>query len=444
MSTDSSPLRASQRGGVTWLLSHPEALLLWPVATGKTRTTLEAVDRISLVEGGRWLIVATRRIACDGRVWEAEAARWGIDLTFALVHGSARLRANACALDVDCYVTTYDSLHTPEVQALLPTIDNIIFDELSYLKSYSRRFKKVRKHLARMKRRWGLTATPSTEHLSDLFYVVQALDLGKRFGMLKEAFMDRYFRAVDFAGYIWKPRQGAEAQLFAALDGLAHRVTYADLPPVVTRLIEIPLDDAQRAPYRVLERDLIAMVGDRELVVGSTAVLANKLRQLCSGFVYLDGGRIQVSDNRLTAISTLLDDIEGEPLMIVYEFKTDRDAILARYPGMITLDDHDAVGRWNRREVQGLVMHARSGGHGLNLQFGGFNVLWFTLPWSAELLIQVRGRLARPGQASARVIEHVFIAPDTIETEKVWPQLLRKLDEEQRLLDHVSSMTPVV
>jgi SNF2 family DNA or RNA helicase len=432
------PLRVSQLRGVQWLLSHPRALLLWPVGAGKTRTTLEGMARICAVDGGAWLIVATRRVVCDGRVWQSEASEWGIPLTLVTLHGNARQRAAQAAQRGDAYVTTYDLLHTPEVQAVMRRCIGVVFDELSMCKHFSRRFRAARKGTDHMRYHWGLTATPATEHLSDLFYPVQLLDDGERFGRSREAFMLQYFRQLDLAGHLWKLRHGADAQLFSALGGLAHRITYDELPPVVTQRISVPLESAQTVLYRTLERDLIAKVGDRDLVVGSSGVLAAKLRQLCSGFVYQDGAPVWLSIARLTALDALVEELAGQPLIVVYEYVAEREAILERLPWMRTLDEPGVIAAWNKGEVRGLLMHARSGGHGLNLQFGGHHLLWFTLSWSAELMVQVRGRLARPGQKNT-VIEHVFTAPGTVETKRVWPSLMAKLDTEQRLLDSVAS-----
>jgi SNF2 family DNA or RNA helicase len=410
-------------------------LLLWSVGSGKTRTALEAVVAISSAKP--WLVVATRRIAVDGRVWQSEAAEWGIPLVVQLAHGNARQRAAGAAVEADLYVTTYDLLHTPEIQALARRCDGVIFDELSMAKSFSRRFRAGRKATEHMTWKWGLTATPATEHLSDLFYVVQMLDDGVRFGRSRDAFMHTYFRKMDLYGHIWKLKRDSEALIFGELNGLAHRVTVSDLPGVITDLIKIPLEKSQRSLYRQLEKDLIALVGDRDLVIGSTAVLAGKLRQLCSGFLYRDGAVVRLSESRLNALAELRELLGEDRLLVVYELAEDLRAIRAANPDYITLDDADAVGRWNRGEVPGLVIHARSGGHGLNLQHGGYHLLWYLLPWSAELLIQVRGRLARPGQREANIIEHVFITPDSIETERVWPGLLGKIAAEQRLLDSV-------
>jgi SNF2 family DNA or RNA helicase len=433
-STDSA-LRSYQIGGVSWLLSKREALLLWPMASGKTRTVLEALIRVRLVEGGPITIVATHKIV-KGGVWQAEAARWSIPLTFSVVHGTPAQRRAALAAVADVYITTYDSLHTAEVQRLLGRGGTLVLDEISLLKKFGRRFKSLRKHT--FTRRWGLTGTPASEHLLDLFYPVQLLDGGARFGKSFDSFRSRYFRAIDWNEYNWVIRPDGESQIFTALLGLVHRVDFSDLPPVVTDLIEVPLTASQKRVYAQFEKDFVVQLGGRDIVAAGAGVLGNKLRQICCGGMYDNNAEwIPMSDARFEAFDELIERL-NEPVVVVYEFTPTKLALLQR-KGFITLEDDDAIGRWNRGEVRGLVIHGRSGGHGLNLQYGGCHLVWFTLPWSAEIYTQVLHRLRRPG-GGARIIEHVLYAPGTKE-EEVAARLTQKHERERRLLDFAAAAT---
>ena len=434
-------LRESQRDGIRHILTRPAAFLLWEMGSGKTRTVLEALHRERLV-GGRvpCVVVAPKRVAATQRVWQADAERWGIPLTFSLVHGSARAMRVAGGLDADVFVTTYDVVHRPEVQEVMARVAAaggwLVLDESTYVKSFGQRFKALRAVTG-----WGrvvaLTGTPIPNGMVDLFYQVQVLDGGERWGKNKQTWLNQHFR-TDYLGYKWTP-VSPEA-LYRDLDGLVHRVGNEGLPPVVVQRIEVPMTTEQRAWYTEMEADFLARVGpspESWVAAGSDGVKSLKLRQISSGFlIHTETGVVtRFSDERIRELKRLTEEL-GQPVIVLYEFQTDRDLILESFPLAETLDSSPTVvNRWNAGLVPMLVMHPKSGGHGLNLQWGGNHVIWYSLNWSLDLWLQANARLARPGQTAGAVFAHV-LTTDSVVERRVYSTICEKQTVEQRLLDY--------
>lgn len=404
------------------------------MGTGKTRTTLFALRNELLLTGGPFVIVGTKRIIATQKVWQHEAEEVGLNFQFQLVHGPGALkRAKA---DADIYLTTYDMLKSQAGQLILSKARIIVFDELTYLKAFTARFKAVRAHLPTMVKRWGLTGTPAPNGLEDLFYQVQAIDCGKRWGKNKNRWRDRYFYSLDPHGYKWKPRD--EDAIHASIADLCHRVGNEGLPEIVPQPVHVPLTPELRKQYKALERDFLLRVGDDLITAPSAATLSNKLRQLCAGFVYHEDGTAKLSSDRLNAVKALLDELQGEQALITYQFLEQRDQLLSAIPDAETLDSPGAIDRWNAGELPALVLHPKSGSHGLNLQHSqATHVIWMSMSWELDLWLQCNRRLARPGGADT-VFAHVLMAPGTVE-EKVYREVLTsKAGTEARLLEAIS------
>ena len=432
-------LRPSQVEGVRHILTRRASFLLWQMGSGKTRTVLTALHRERLIGGPvPIVVVAPKRVAVTQRVWEEDAARWEIPLTFSLVHGSTRAMAAAGAVEADVFVCTYDVCHRPEVQSVMARVAAaggwLVLDESTYVKSFGTRFKSLRAHAKDFSRVILLTGTPVPNGMRDLFYQVQLLDDGAAWGMNKQTWLNTRFHATDYHGYRLVPND--PESLYRDIERFVHRVDSAGLPPVVVQRIDVEMTTEQRGLYDDMLREYLAVARGTEVIAGSAAIRVNKLRQICAGFLYPEGGgeAVRFSSERASALRKLVAEL-GQAVIVVYEFKADLEAILSEFPGARTLDSAGAIDAWNRGEVEVLVMHPKSGGHGLNLQHGGHHVIWYMLPWSLELWNQTNARLARPGQREGAVFAHVMAAAGSVEG-RVYSTICEKQMVEQRLLDY--------
>ena len=179
--------------------------------------------------------------------------------------------------------------------------------------------------------------------------------------------------------------------------------------------------------YKSFQRDFYAALPDgAEIEAVHAAALGNKLLQLASGAVY-DAERKThfIHDHKTEALTELVEEAQGEPIMVAYWFKSSLERLKKAFPKAQTLDDKGVVlKRWNERKVPLLLVHPQSAGHGLNLQYGGSVLAWFDLPMSLELYLQTIGRIDRQGQTHPVRVYHL-VAADT-DDEMAVERLARK------------------
>ena len=434
-------LRPYQRDGARFIVGRRGSMLLHDMGTGKTWTTLHALGQLKLTGELRLaVVIAPVHVAVTEATWQKEALRRSIPLKFSLVHGTPKKRQKAAELPADVYVTTWDSVHTDEVQALLARADTVVLDELSYAKGWSRRVKSLKRHCAGWRRVVELSGTPAPNGLEDLFYPVQLADNGERFGTNKQTFTNRHFYPENPMSQHPKMLPRDEDDLFKRLEGLVHRASNDDLPDVLPNRVPVPMTPDQLEAYRELERTFLLEVASGTVVAANEAVLANKLRQVAAGFVINEGEIDWFTKSRIDMVETLKAEINA-PILCTYEYKAQRDEMLRR--GAVPLERDGAIERWNAGEIDWLVLHPKSGGHGLNLQFGGNHVIWPSLTWSWELWAQLNARLARPGQKSDTVLAHVLYAPESRVERRVYDVLCEKGATELRFMEWAQSVTLV-
>lgn len=431
-----------QKVGVKWLVSHPEAALLWDPGLRKTSTTLAAFLALRKCGAARkMLVVAPLRVAA--MVWSksGELGKWTDfnDLTVSLIHGTPRQREAAVEADADVYAINYDGLMWLGEQGHIADlarrgVDILVFDELSKVKhTRTKRFKALKPHLGRFRRRWGLTGSPCSNGLMDLFGEVYALDLGKRLGQYITHYRFKYFDATGYMGYEWKPKPNAEKHIYAALKDLALSMRaedHLDLPELVEENIWVTLPPKARKAYDEIEDELITALEQGTIVAANAAVASSKCRQIASGGVYLEDGTdatkrqsIFIHDEKTEALKDLIDELQGSPLLVAYEFHHDLERIRAvcgkKLPainGGTSMHEAAAlIAAWNRGELPVLAGHPQSMGHGLNLQECGHHVCWYTPTWSYEIFDQLNRRVYRSGQKN-RVIVHRILARNTVDT----------------------------
>jgi hypothetical protein len=430
-------LRPYQGDAADFLYEHDRGMILAPVGAGKTAITLTAMA--AMVADGhvkRWLVLAPKRVCTD--VWPVEGPKWAPGLTIAVAVGTPRQRAAAFASDAKVVVTNYDNLQTAPPD--LSSFDGIVFDELTRLKNPSgKRFKALEKHIEPFNVRWGLTGSFTSNGLEDVFgqckIVEQAL-----LGRSKGAFLQKYFVCMNREYGDWMPRKGALSAVMDAIRPATYVLEpgeYKDrLPPLHT--VEMRCDLANRAPYEKMKKDYLVELKGQQITALTAASVTGKLQQMASGFIYNSQTVAQETAGKFTQAKEavwfsphkfdLLDDILAENqrdnTIVVYNYREELAELRRRYPHAATVDEPDAIARWNAGKIELLLIHPKSAGHGLNLQHGGNKMVFVSLPWSLELFEQTVGRLHRGGQTKP-VWAYVLLCNKTID-ERIWAALYDK------------------
>lgn len=436
-----------QRAGVRWLLQKPEAALFWPPGLGKSSVVLRAFK--TLLDKGivdRMLVLCPLSVAHG--VWPAEARKWDFsrDFRVEVLHGPKK--AEILARPAEIQVINYDGLPWLCRQSRYRWPRMLVMDELTRVKdTRTQRFRLLRQHLGRFHRRVGLTGTPAPNGLLDLFGQVYALDLGKRLGPYITRYRMAYF--TEIRPHDWLPHPDAEERIQAKLRDLAHHVSSdaVGLPPLVETRVPVQLPPKAQRAYAQLEATFLAQLEDGEVTAANAGVLAGKLRQVAGGAVYSGEGVHRAWHAVHGAkVEALLDRIEegGEPCIVAYAYDHERERLEAAFAregweyahlGGATGKRRKAIAAWNAGELDVLLGHPATFGHGLNLQAGGRRFVWFGPTWDLEHHIQAVDRLHRQGQTETVFVD-TLIAEGTIE-EAVVRALRGKAKTQSDLLEHL-------
>lgn len=413
-------LRDYQEQAADFLYEHDRAMILAPVGAGKTAITLTAMqDMLMFGHVRRWLVLAPKRVCTD--VWPVEQPKWAAGVTLAVAVGTPKQRLTALHGDAQVVVTNYDNIQWLAEQDV-QSFDGIVFDELTKLKNPSgARFKALNKVIGNLSVRWGLTGSFTSNGLEDVFGQCKIVDQSL-LGRAKGAFMQQYFVCTNREFGDWTPRRGALEQVMAKIKPATFVLEpgeYKDkLPPLHTVELHCQMD---MTGYNKLKKDFVL----DDVVAINAAVVTQKLQQMSSGFLYTDNGPVWHSPHKFDRLEELLEENQHANTLIVYQYKEEL-AELKRRLKVTTLEDDNAIERWNRGEVRLLAVHPKSAGHGLNLQHGGCHLVFLSLPWSLELYEQTVGRLHRSGQQRP-VWCYVMLTDKTVDA-KIWTALHDKQD----------------
>ena len=423
-------LRPYQETAADFLYEHDRAMILAPVGAGKTAITLTAMR--DMVKDGivaRWLVIAPKRVCTD--VWPVEAPKWAPELKVAVAVGTPKQRQAALESNANVVVTNYDNLQWL-AQQNLGTFAGIVFDELTKLKNPSgTRFKALAKVID-LPVRWGLTGSFTSNGLEDVFGQCKIVD-ESLLGRSKGAFMQQYFVLVNKDFGEWAPRASSLPLIMERLKPATFVLDageYADkLPPC--HHVEMRCKFSDREPYEKMKSDFVAL----GVTALNAAVVTGKLQQMASGFLYdtqvtasetygkFDTVQTPIwfSDHKFDLLNDLLEENQHANTIIAYNYKEELAELKRRYKHAVTLDDDNAIERWNAGKVELLLVHPKSAGHGLNLQHGGCRMVFVSLPWSLELFEQTVGRLHRSGQRHD-VWVYVLMTEKSVD-EKIWAAL---------------------
>lgn len=407
-----------QRQATSFIETHPQAAILLGMGLGKTVITLTAIWNLLLDSFlvRRVLIIAPLRVARD--TWPTEAQKWDhlAGLTIAIAIGTKQDRLDALARNA--MVTVINRENVPWLVKQLGStwpFDMVVIDELSSFKNHrAQRFKALATVRPRISRIVGLTGTPASNGLMDLWAQFRLLDEGQRLGRFISHYRNRWFVPDKRNGmqiFTYKPRVGAEDEIYAAIGDitLSMRTTdHLQLPELTVTTTAVALDGEERAVYERLRDEMVLDLDGQIVDAANAAALSGKLLQLASGAIYDDHGNvIEVHDRKLDALEDLIEAANGQPLLVAYWFKHDATRIRQRFPEARELKTSSDIEAWNARQTPLALIHPASAGHGLNLQAGGNLLVWFSLTWSLELYQQTNARLYRQGQSQPVTITHL-------------------------------------
>lgn len=413
------------------------------LGTGKTAATLTALG--AMFDCGmirNCLVLAPLRVVYN--TWPAEIEKWTPDLDYAIIHGGKKNLYKRARIELQ----THDSIH--QLINFPGRWDCVVVDESRNFHNWStRRMKSLRKMLPSIAKRIILTGTPTPESFADLHAQAYILDNGEALGKNVTVFRAQFMDRGGWMGRQWKMRKNLEPEVMARIDPMLIRVSAADhldMPDLIENDVWVTMPADVRAQYNELKRELFLKLDAGELLIGHAAALYTKLKQLCGGRVYFideDGERKsqEIHEYKIDALKEILYGLYEKPAIILYQFKNDRDRILSlvgKGARVIDGETSDAdtikiIKDWNRGKIKYLVSHPKCLGHGLNLQHGGSDMVWFGLTDSCDQYLQTRGRLWRQGQAqSVRV--HRILMKGTVE-ELQLARVSGKIENQEHFLE---------
>ena len=414
-----------QRYAAEFIITHPISALRLDMGLGKTSITLTAINDLLFdsFEIHKVLVVAPLRVARD--TWSAEIEKWEHlkNLQYSVVVGPAQERLKALCTPADIYIINRENIQwLVEESGLTFDFDMAVIDELSSFKNHqSKRFKAFMKVRPKLKRIVGLTGTPASNGLMDLFAEFKLLDMGERLGRLIGQYRNAYFQPDKRNGmvvYSYKPLPDAEQRIYDKISDITISMKATDhlkMPELISAEYMVQLSENEKEKYDRLKKDLIFSTEDNEVTAANAASLSNKLSQMANGAVYSDDGEtVHIHDRKLDALEDIIESMNGRPLLVAYWFKHDLERIKKRFE-IREIKSSEDISDWNSGKIPVALIHPASAGHGLNLQSGGSTLVWFGLTWSLELYQQTNARLWRQGQTADTVVIQHIIAKSTID-----------------------------
>lgn len=437
-----------QKFATDHIVNNPISALFLDMGLGKTVTTLTAIYDLMFdcFVVRKVLVIAPLRVARD--TWPVEIRKWEHlkGLTYSVVIGSEETRKAALKRKAHIYLINRENVDwLINKSGYEFDFDMVVIDELSSFKSsQSKRFKSLLELRPKIKRIVGLTGTPASNGMMDLWAEFRLLDLGQRLGRYISNFRNMYFLPDKYYGdkvYTYKLRLGAEEKIYNAIGDITISMKandFLNMPECIMNEVEVELSDGERKFYKTLENQMALEVKDKVIDAVNAAALSNKLLQMANGAVYDEKGEmVKIHDRKLDALEDLIEGANGKPVLVAYWFKHDLARIRSRFKVREIKTSQD-IQDWNDGKIQLAVIHPASAGHGLNLQAGGSTMVWFGLTWSLELYQQTNARLWRQGQKASTVVIHHIIAKGTID-EAVMRALGRKEKSQETVIRAVKA-----
>lgn len=436
-----------QTYAINFILEHPVAAVLLEMGLGKSVITLTAIYELMLnrFEVQKVLVIAPLRVARD--TWPTEIEKWEHlkGLTYSVAIGTEAERLAALRRPAHLYLINRENVDWLITKSGIPfDFDMVVIDELSSFKSHAaKRFKSLLKVRPTVKRMVGLTGTPSSNSLMDLWAEFRLLDMGQRLGRYITHYRNNFFvpdKRNQQMVFSYKPKPGAEDAIYRLISDITISMKSADflkMPECIINEVPVSLSEKEWSVYQALKEDMVVDFKDEEIDAVNAAALSGKLLQMANGAVYNEEKEvIRIHDQKLDALEDLIEGANGKPVLVAYWYNHDLQRIKNRF-SVGEIKTSQDIKDWNNGEIPVAVIHPASAGHGLNIQFGGSTIIWFGLTWSLELYQQTNARLWRQGQNDTVVIHHI-IAKDTID-EDVIKALRKKEKIQSALIDSVKA-----
>lgn len=464
-------LHAYQKACVEHIINNRYCGVFLDMGLGKTVSTLTAIDTLmnDYCEINKVLVVAPKRVAES--VWQEEAEKWEHlkHLKFSKILSPEKRRLEALEVNADIYIISRDNIAwlCNLYKADNMPFDMVVVDELSSFKSHrAMRFKALRCKRPLLKRFVGLTGTPAPNGLIDLWPQIYLIDRGARLGKTITTYRNKYFRPEVMTGrvvYSYKLIDGAEAKIHSKISDICISMKaedYLSMPPKTDNFIKLKMPAKLEKQYKDFEKDKVLELINSKQIVQETneygeivevekpveintlnaATLSNKLLQFANGAIYDDNRNVfPIHDIKLDALKDIIDDANGQPVLVAWTFKFDRDRIMEALKDYKPreLKDNKDIADWNAGKIQVMLAHPASAGHGLNLQAGGNIIVWFGQTWSLELYQQFNARLYRQGQQNGVIIHHLIL--EGTHDEDVIQALQAKDKTQNSLMDNIKA-----
>ena len=431
-----------QQYATDFIIKNPTAAVFLEMGLGKSVIALTAILELCLerFEISRVLVIAPLRVARD--TWPAEIQKWDHlkDLTYSVAVGTANERRAALRQKTFVHIINRENVQWLIEDSGIPwQYDMVVIDELSSFKSHqSKRFKSLMKARPGVRRMVGLTGTPSSNGLMDLWSEFRVLDMGKRLGRFITHYREQFFepdRRNGMQVFSYRPRAGAEREIYRRIGDITISMRSADylkMPECVMNTVPVKLDSTEYEVYEEMESKMVTELDGVEIDAVNAAALTGKLCQLANGAIYTpDGNTVFFHERKLDALEDLIEGANGKPVLVAYWYKHDLARIQERFK-VRELKSSKDITDWNAGKIPVAVIHPASSGHGLNLQAGGSTLIWFGLTWSLELYQQTNARLWRQGQQAETVVIHHIITRGTVDEDVM--QSLSEKDRSQAAL----------
>ena len=442
-----------QKYAADYIKEHKVSAIFLDCGLGKTVISLTAINDLLFdsFEVRKVLVIAPLRVA--RQTWSDEISKWDHlkSLRYSIAVGAEKERVEALNTPADIYIINRENVQwLVEKSGIKFDFDMVVIDELSSFKNYqSKRIKALMKVRTKVQGIVGLTGTPSSNGLMDLFAEFKLLDMGERLGRFISNYRSQYFIPDKRNGMVvfsYKPLPNAESEIYEKISDITISMKAKDhlkMPELITAEYPVYMSESEREIYDKLCKDLVLELKESEITAANAAALSGKLCQLSNGALYDDEGDvIEIHDRKLDALEDIIESMNGKPLLVAYWFKHDYDRIAKRLQSLhipfSKLDTEDSIRKWNKGEIPVALIHPASAGHGLNLQEGGSTFVWFGLTWSLELYQQANARLWRQGQKDTVVIQHI-VAKNTID-ERIMKALSEKDSTQSALIEAVKAI----
>lgn len=426
-----------QQYATDFIIKNPTAAVFLEMGLGKSVIALTAILELCLerFEISRVLVIAPLRVARD--TWPAEIQKWDHlkDLTYSVAVGTANERRAALRQKTFVHIINRENVQWLIEDSCIPwQYDMVVIDELSSFKSHqSKRFKSLMRARPGVRRMVGLTGTPSSNGLMDLWSEFRVLDMGKRLGRFITHYREQFFepdRRNGMQVFSYRPRAGAEREIYRRIGDITISMRSADylkMPECVMNTVPVKLNSTEFEVYEEMESKMVTELDGVEIDAVNAAALTGKLCQLANGAIYTpDGNTVFFHERKLDALEDLIEGANGKPVLVAYWYKHDLARIQERFK-VRELKSSKDITDWNAGKIPVAVIHPASAGHGLNLQAGGSMLIWFGLTWSLELYQQTNARLWRQGQQAETVVIHHIITRGTVDED-----VMQSLSEKDR------------